>query len=54
MFVVLDDKGHIHGRICINHAPGTIKNYLPQFPEGTPVALESVGNWYWIVDEIEE
>ena len=24
------------------------------FPEGTPVALESIGNWYWIVDEIEE
>jgi hypothetical protein len=20
---------------------------------GSPVALETVGNWYWIVDEIE-
>ncbi len=23
-------------------------------PPGTPVALETVGNWYWIVDEIED
>jgi len=30
-----------------------IREYLSAFPEGTPVALESVGNWYWIVDEIE-
>ena len=28
--------------------------FLGQFPEGTPVALETVGNWYWIVDEIEK
>jgi transposase len=26
---------------------------LSQYPVGTPVALETVGNWYWIVDEIE-
>jgi transposase len=53
LFAVLDDDGHLHERIRINHAPGAIKNYLSQFPEGTTVALESVGNWYWIVDEIE-
>jgi transposase len=54
MFVVLNDDGHLHERIRVNHAPRAIKNYLSQFPEGTPVALESVGNWYWFVDEIEE
>jgi transposase len=54
MFAILDDEGHLHQRVRINHTPGAIKNYLSQFPEGTPVALESVGNWYWIVDEIEE
>ncbi len=51
MFAILDDKGHLHQRIRINHTPGAIKDYLSQFPEGTPVALESVGNWYWIVSK---
>ena len=54
LFAVLDDKGQLHQQIRINHAPSAIKDYLSQFPKGTPVALETVGNWYWIVDEIEE
>src|SRR3990172_9769878 len=28
--------------------------HYSRFPPGTPVALETVGNWYWIVDEIEQ
>jgi hypothetical protein len=38
----------------VGHVPGAIGAFPSQFPEGTPVALETVGNWYWIVDEIEE
>jgi transposase len=53
LFAVLDQQGQQLQRIRINHAPGAIKDFLSQFPKGTPVALESVGNWYWIVDEIE-
>lgn len=37
----------------MEHQPGAIRELLSKFPEGTPVALESIGNWYWIVDEIE-
>jgi len=37
----------------VNHEPGAIRAFLSRFPPGTPVALETVGNWYWIVDEIE-
>ena len=37
----------------MEHKIGAIREYLEQFLEDTPVALESVGNWYWIVDEIE-
>jgi len=35
------------------HEPGMIKSFLEKFEPGSPVALETVGNWYWIVDEIE-
>jgi transposase len=38
----------------IDHEPGLLKGFLGQFEEGSPVAVETVGNWYWIVDEIEE
>jgi len=54
LFSVLDAGGHLIQRVRINHAPGAIRAFLSQFPPGTPVALETVGNWYWIVDEIEE
>jgi transposase len=54
MFAVLDDEGQLHQQIRVNHAPKAIKDYLSQFPEGRSVARETVGNWYWIIDEIEE
>ena len=38
----------------INHGRGAIKQFLANWTPGTNVALETVGNWYWIVDEIEQ
>src|SRR3990172_6164949 len=53
LFAVFDRQGRPVKRTRVNHEPGAIRAFLSQFPQGTPVALESVGNWYWIVDEIE-
>ncbi len=53
LFTVLDEAGQLVQQVRIGHVPGAIGDFLSQFPEGTPVALETVGNWYWIVDEIE-
>jgi transposase len=36
------------------HAHGTIKNFVHRWSEGSPVAVETVGNWYWVVDEIDK
>lgn len=38
----------------IDHQPGAITQFLQAWPAGTPVAVETVGNWYWIVTEIEQ
>lgn len=38
----------------IEHARGQIAAFLSQWPAGSPVALETIGNWYWIVNEIEQ
>jgi transposase len=38
----------------IEHAPGAIRQCLRSREPGTAVAVEATGNWYWIVDEIEQ
>ena len=45
------------GRIAreerIPHERGALRGFLRRCERGSPVAVETVGNWYWIVDEIE-
>lgn len=38
----------------IEHRRGAIRDFLLRFEPGSPVAVETSGNWYWIVNEIEE
>lgn len=47
----LSTQARTHSRV--EHEPGAILAFLGKLPGGTPVALEAVGNWYWIVEEIE-
>jgi len=42
----------VHSRI--EHRRGAIREFLADAEPGTVVALEATGNWYWIVQEIEE
>jgi transposase len=45
------------GQLCemrVAHEPGSIQEFLSRWTAGSPVAVETVGNWYWIVDEIEK
>jgi len=37
----------------IEHQRGALEAFLARCERGSPVALETIGNWYWIVDEIE-
>jgi transposase len=38
----------------IEHRRGAIRAFLEGCPGGEAVAVEATGNWYWIVDEIEQ
>jgi transposase len=38
----------------VQHCPGAIRRCLGGRTKGTAVGVEATGNWYWIVDEIEE
>jgi len=37
----------------IRHEKGSIREFLGSCQAGSPVAVETIGNWYWIVEEIE-
>ena len=37
----------------IEHDRGSLREFLERCERGSPVAIETIGNWYWIVDEIE-
>ena len=45
-FTVLDALGRAKPRVRVAHPRGAIREFLSQFPPGTPAALETVGNWY--------
>ena len=51
---VEDRGGRIIDESRIEHDRGSIREYLRKFTPGSPVAVETIGNWYWIIDEIEE
>lgn len=38
----------------IPHERGALRRFLHRCEPGSPVAVEALGNWYWIVDEIED
>jgi transposase len=35
------------------HERGALQQFLTRCEPGSPVAVETIGNWYWIIDEIE-
>lgn len=46
-------NGQIIKEARIDHGRGNIVRFLAQWDKGSPVAVETIGNWYWIVEEIE-
>lgn len=54
-FVSVDDgRGCVIEEGRINHERGVFTAFLSRYSPGTPVAVETTGNWYWVVDEIEK
>ena len=51
---VEEHTGTILREARIEHQRGAVKEFLTDWKAGTPVAVETIGNWYWIVDEIEK
>jgi len=54
IFASLREDGGWNPAVRVEHNELEIGRYLKQLPAGTPVALESSGNWYWLVRAMEE
>jgi hypothetical protein len=50
---VEDAAGHRTAEARIAHERGALKAFLASGAPDSPVAVETVGHWYWIVDAIE-
>jgi len=51
---VESSDGKILREARIEHDRGALRHFLSVCEAGSPVAVETIGNWYWIVDEIEQ
>lgn len=53
MFVAMDEQGKRGKAEKVSNDSLELSEYLNKIPEGTPVAVEASGGWYWFVDRLE-
>jgi transposase len=55
VFASVDENGRIEGPWRVEHERerAELRKFLRRFPSGTPVAVETTGSWYWMIDELE-
>jgi transposase len=51
---VENENGEHPKEFRIEHQRGNIVKFLSRQQPGSPVAIETIGNWYWIVNEVEQ
>lgn len=54
IFVSMDETGKVGRPVRVEHDDLEMRRFLGNLPAGSPVALESSGNWYWLVRAMEE
>jgi hypothetical protein len=52
-FSSVTEKGCLGRTVRVSHDREQIRQYLDQLPTGSPIAVESSGHCYWLVDETE-
>ena len=54
MFVTVNENGRTGSPERVPHDKDLYGKYLATLPAGSPIAIESVGNWYWMIDAMEK
>jgi len=54
VFAAVDEGGHVTFAKKVEHDRKIFRSFLETLPPASPIAIESTGNWYWLVDEMEK
>jgi len=54
VFAGISEAGEIIPAQRVEHNRESYRSFLQGLPPGCRIAVESVGNWYWMVDEMEK
>lgn len=54
VFAAVDDRGKTLHHRRVEHDRNNFRLFLDNLPKGSPIAVETTGNWYWIIDEMEQ
>jgi len=53
MFASINEEGHRAHCIKVKNDRHQFRCFLNTLPPGSPIAVETVGNWYWMIDDME-
>ncbi len=54
VFTGFSEAGEIITAKRVGHERQEFRSFLETLPSGCSIAIESVGNWYWMIDEMEK
>jgi len=54
IFTFVDDTGTPGPYVRVENERSLFRGYLKMIPPRSQIAVETVGNWYWMVDEMEK
>jgi len=53
VFAAVDERGVTVPARRVEHDRQGFRSFLSMLPPRSPIAVETTGNWYWIIDEME-
>ena len=54
VFAGISEAGEIIPAQRVEHDRESYRSFLKNLPPASRIAVESVGNWYWLIEEIEK
>jgi transposase len=54
VFVAVDELGRVSPAQRVRHERNEFRDYVRELPPGSPIALETSGHWYWMVEAMEQ
>ena len=54
IFTAIDEGGRFTPAKRVEHDRNSFRSFLEALPPASTIAVESTGNWYWLVDEMEK